>query len=46
VKLVNELVVPAAPEDAWAVLLDVERIAPCLPGASVEAAGSSAARWR
>lgn len=39
-KLVNELVVPAAPEDAWAVLLDVERIAPCLPGASVEAAGN------
>jgi uncharacterized protein len=39
VKLVNELVVPIAPEDAWAVLLDVERIAPCLPGASVEAAG-------
>jgi uncharacterized protein len=38
VKLVNELVVPMAPEDAWAVLLDVERIAPCLPGASVEAA--------
>lgn len=37
-KLVNELVVPVAPEDAWAVLLDVERIAPCLPGASVEAA--------
>lgn len=37
-KLVNELVVPMAPEDAWAVLLDVERIAPCLPGASVEAA--------
>jgi uncharacterized protein len=40
VKLVNELVVSAAPEDAWAVLLDVERIAPCLPGASVEAAGN------
>ena len=39
-KLVNELVVPAPPEDAWAVLLDVERIAPCLPGASVEAAGN------
>jgi carbon monoxide dehydrogenase subunit G len=38
VKLVNELVVPMAPEDAWAVLLDVERIAPCLPGANVEAA--------
>jgi uncharacterized protein len=37
VKLVNELVVPMAPEDAWTVLLDVERIAPCLPGASVEA---------
>jgi carbon monoxide dehydrogenase subunit G len=38
-RLSNEIVVPAAPADAFAVLLDLERIAPCLPGARVEAAG-------
>jgi len=38
-KLENEFTVPAPLEQAWAVLLDVERVAPCLPGASVEPAG-------
>ena len=38
-KLENEFTVPAPLEHAWAVLLDVERVAPCLPGASVEPAG-------
>jgi carbon monoxide dehydrogenase subunit G len=31
----NEFVVSAAPEEAWALLTDVPRIAPCMPGASV-----------
>jgi carbon monoxide dehydrogenase subunit G len=31
--------VPAGIDEAWAVLLDVERVAPCLPGAQVEPAG-------
>jgi uncharacterized protein len=35
-KLENEFVVPASVDDAWKVLLDVERVAPCLPGAEVE----------
>jgi carbon monoxide dehydrogenase subunit G len=35
-KLENEFTVPATLEQAWAVLLDVERVAPCLPGAKVE----------
>ena len=35
-KLENELTVPASVEEAWQVLLDVERVAPCLPGASIE----------
>ncbi len=35
-KLENEFTVPAPLEQAWAVLLDVERVAPCLPGATVE----------
>jgi uncharacterized protein len=37
--LENEFTVPAPLEHAWAVLLDVERVAPCLPGASVEPGG-------
>src|SRR5215472_3006452 len=28
--------VPAGLDEAWAVLLDVERIAPCMPGATLE----------
>ena len=35
-KLTNEMVVPASVEEAWAVMLDIERVAPCLPGASIE----------
>jgi carbon monoxide dehydrogenase subunit G len=35
VKLANAFTVPAAADDAFAVLLDVERVAPCLPGASL-----------
>ena len=36
-RLTNELVVPASLDEVWSVLLDVARIAPCLPGASIEA---------
>ncbi|HEY3008649.1 MAG TPA: SRPBCC family protein, partial [Micromonosporaceae bacterium] len=32
----HEFVVPVPVEQAWDVLLDIERIAPCLPGATVE----------
>ena len=35
IELDNSFTVPVAPEQAWDVLLDVERIAPCMPGASV-----------
>jgi carbon monoxide dehydrogenase subunit G len=35
-KLENEFTVPAPVEAAWDVLLDVERVAPCLPGAALE----------
>src|SRR3954465_3963001 len=38
-KLENEITVPAPIDEAWAVLLDVERVAPCLPGAAVEPGG-------
>ncbi|TDD39595.1 carbon monoxide dehydrogenase [Nonomuraea terrae] len=32
----HEFTVPVPIEQAWAVLLDVERVAPCLPGAALE----------
>jgi carbon monoxide dehydrogenase subunit G len=35
IELDNTFTVPAPPEQTWDVLLDVERIAPCMPGASV-----------
>jgi uncharacterized protein len=38
-KLENEFTVPAGIDEAWSVLLDVERVAPCLPGAAVEPGG-------
>jgi uncharacterized protein len=38
-KLENEFTVPASIDEAWAVLLDVPRVAPCLPGATVEPGG-------
>jgi uncharacterized protein len=33
VRLDNEFVVPRPVDEAWAVLTDIERIAPCMPGA-------------
>src|SRR5690348_975721 len=32
----HSFTVPVPPDRAWDVLLDVERIAPCMPGASVD----------
>jgi carbon monoxide dehydrogenase subunit G len=34
--LQNSFVVPADIDQAWATLMDVERLAPCLPGATLE----------
>lgn len=34
-KLEHEFTVPATLDEAWQVLLDVERVAPCMPGASL-----------
>jgi uncharacterized protein len=38
VKMNNDFTVEAPVEQAWETMLDLERIAPCLPGASVEKA--------
>jgi carbon monoxide dehydrogenase subunit G len=35
-ELTHEFQVAVPPEEAWAVLTDVERIAPCLPGAELQ----------
>jgi len=35
-ELENAFTIPVTPEQAWQVLLDVERIAPCMPGATVD----------
>ncbi|MFI6490221.1 SRPBCC family protein [Streptomyces sp. NPDC050564] len=32
----HEFTVPVPVEDAWRVLLDIERVAPCMPGATVD----------
>ena len=34
-RLENSFQVPGSPEDAWNLLLDVERIIPCMPGAEL-----------
>jgi carbon monoxide dehydrogenase subunit G len=36
IELDNSFTVPVPPDRAWDVLLDVEKIAPCMPGATVE----------
>jgi uncharacterized protein len=41
-ELVHEFSVPVPVEQAWQVLTDVERIAPCLPGAELTGADGDA----
>jgi carbon monoxide dehydrogenase subunit G len=36
VRLENSFEVPASPEQAWALLMDVPRIIPCMPGATLD----------
>jgi uncharacterized protein len=45
-QLVNTFLVPAPIDEAWQVLLDVERIAPCMPGASVDSVDGDAIAGR
>jgi carbon monoxide dehydrogenase subunit G len=35
-ELEHSFTIPVTPERAWQVLLDVERVAPCMPGATVD----------
>ena len=34
-RLENEFTVPAPPEQAWALLNDIPRVVPCMPGAEL-----------
>jgi uncharacterized protein len=45
-ELEHEFTVPVPAEDAWKVLLDVERVAPCMPGATLEAVEGEEFRGR
>jgi carbon monoxide dehydrogenase subunit G len=36
-ELEHSFTIPVSPERAWQVLLDVEQVAPCMPGATVDA---------
>jgi carbon monoxide dehydrogenase subunit G len=45
VRLENSFEVPAPPEQAWALLMDVPRIIPCMPGAKLEEAVDEA-NWK
>jgi carbon monoxide dehydrogenase subunit G len=38
VRLENSFEVPAPPEQAWALLMDVPRVIPCMPGATLDEA--------
>jgi carbon monoxide dehydrogenase subunit G len=35
-ELEHSFTIPVPPEQAWPILLDVERVAPCMPGASID----------
>src|SRR5277367_557100 len=35
-QLEHSFTVPVGIDDAWKVLLDIERVAPCMPGAAIE----------
>ena len=42
----NSFEVPLPPAEAWKVLLDIERIAPCMPGAELSLKVLTARTWR
>jgi uncharacterized protein len=44
-KLENSFEVPAPPEQAWALLMDVPRVIPCMPGATLDEAVDDAS-WK
>jgi carbon monoxide dehydrogenase subunit G len=45
-ELEHSFVIPVPPEQAWPVLLDVERVAPCMPGATVDSVDGEVIKGR
>jgi carbon monoxide dehydrogenase subunit G len=45
-ELEHSFIIPVPPEQAWPVLLDVERIAPCMPGATVDSVDDDVVKGR
>jgi carbon monoxide dehydrogenase subunit G len=45
VRIENSFEVPAPPEQAWALLMDVPRVIPCMPGAKLDEAVDDA-NWK
>src|SRR5215472_11014357 len=45
-ELEHSFIIPVPPEQAWPVLLDVERIAPCMPGATVDSVDGDVIKGR
>jgi carbon monoxide dehydrogenase subunit G len=45
-ELEHSFTIPVSPEQAWQVLLDVERVAPCMPGATVDSVDGDVIKGR
>ena len=45
-ELEHSFIIPVPPEQAWPVLLDVERVAPCMPGATVDSVDGDVIKGR
>src|SRR5579859_7250019 len=45
-ELEHSFTIPVPPEQAWPVLLDVEQIAPCMPGATVDSVDDEVVKGR
>jgi carbon monoxide dehydrogenase subunit G len=45
-ELEHAFTIPVPPEQAWPLLLDVERMAPCMPGATVDAVDGDVVKGR
>jgi len=45
-ELEHSFIIPVPPEQAWPVLLDVERIAPCMPGATIDSVDGDVIKGR
>ena len=45
-ELEHSFIIPVPPEQAWPVLLDVERVAPCMPGATVDSVDDDVVKGR